>query len=98
MSRRSPSVIGGAHLGNRTKRRAEVSPHALQSGTLERSITKAVLELLFAHVLEKSRAHAGRPVSGLELGDAGRLGEALIPGTDVVADVAPEGVALEAID
>src|SRR6185295_57467 len=83
--------------GSRAECDAEVSPHTLQPRALERCIPEAAVKFLLGQVLKKGRTHRGRLSPGLELGNAGGPGKALVPGTHVIADVAAEGVALEPI-
>src|SRR6478672_11621661 len=57
----------------------------------------AVPELLLVHRIEMALIDAGERPARAQLWNPGRLGESLVPGTHVVADVAAEREALEAV-
>src|SRR5207248_3111298 len=78
----------------RLQGRPDVPPHPREPRTLERGAGVAPAELVVVHCFEEGLVHAGERAPGAQLDDRGGLGEALVPGADVVADVAPEGVAL----
>src|SRR6266404_9853664 len=79
----------------RAEGRPDVAPHPGETRSLEGAGAIAPLELVFIHRVEERLVGARERVAGPQLRHRRRLGEALIPGTHVVADVAAERVPLE---
>src|SRR5919107_1354307 len=87
---RARSVIRHAGSGHGGSRRAQVAPHTRETGARQRGLAEAASELHLIHALEHLGIAAAERPARLESGLGGRRGEALIPGADLVADVATE--------
>jgi len=74
---------------------AEVPPHASKPGALQRRVPELPGELFLVHPFEQLRPRAGERIAGVERLRGGRLGEALVPGTGLIADVASEDPTVE---